>query len=139
MKQINKSRCWFSMIFPNIIICAVLADCGQKIDNKKFVIWWIWNYDTAIPQSRQRWSPRHPKRNNQVSQIMDFFIYGWNCCYFFLVDLPTWGVSLGQKLHPGGTFFGPCPFLRGLSQITFALRVGRWSEKLVVYYIKSAN
>ena len=29
--------------------------------------------------------------------------------------------------------------LRGLSQITFALRVGRWSEKSVVYYIKSAN
>ena len=29
--------------------------------------------------------------------------------------------------------------LRGLSQITFALRVGRWSEKHVVYYIKSAN
>ena len=28
---------------------------------------------------------------------------------------------------------------RGLSQITFALRVGRWSEKRVVYYIKSAN
>ena len=29
--------------------------------------------------------------------------------------------------------------LRGLSQITFALRVGRWSENRVVYYIKSAN
>jgi hypothetical protein len=29
--------------------------------------------------------------------------------------------------------------IRGLSQITFALRVGRWSEKRVVYYIKSAN
>ena len=29
--------------------------------------------------------------------------------------------------------------LRGLSQITFALRVGRWSGKDVVYYIKSAN
>ena len=29
--------------------------------------------------------------------------------------------------------------LRGLSQITFALRVGRWLEKRVVYYIKSAN
>ena len=28
---------------------------------------------------------------------------------------------------------------RGLSQITFALRVGRWSENRVVYYIKSAN
>ena len=28
---------------------------------------------------------------------------------------------------------------RGLSQITFAPRVGRWSEKHVVYYIKSAN
>ena len=28
---------------------------------------------------------------------------------------------------------------RGLSQITFALRVGRWSEKRVVYHIKSAN
>ena len=27
----------------------------------------------------------------------------------------------------------------GLSQITFALGVGRWSEKCVVYYIKSAN
>ena len=27
----------------------------------------------------------------------------------------------------------------GLSQITFALRVGRWSENHVVYYIKSAN
>ena len=26
-----------------------------------------------------------------------------------------------------------------LSQIMFALRVGRWSEKRVVYYIKSAN
>ena len=33
--------------------------------------------------------------------------------------------------------FGYC--IRGLSQITFALRVGRWSEKRVVYYIKSAN
>ena len=30
-------------------------------------------------------------------------------------------------------------YFRGLSQITFALRVGRWSEKRVVYYIKSAN
>ena len=29
--------------------------------------------------------------------------------------------------------------LRGLSQITFTFRVGRWSEKRVVYYIKSAN
>ena len=29
--------------------------------------------------------------------------------------------------------------VRGLSKITFALRVGRWSEKQVVYYIKSAN
>ena len=29
--------------------------------------------------------------------------------------------------------------IRGLSQITFAPRVGRWSEKRVVYYIKSAN
>ena len=27
----------------------------------------------------------------------------------------------------------------GISQIMFALRVGRWSEKRVVYYIKSAN
>ena len=26
--------------------------------------------------------------------------------------------------------------VRGLSKITFALRVGRWSEKRVVYYIK---
>ena len=32
-----------------------------------------------------------------------------------------------------------CGAVRGLSQITFALRVGRWSEKRVVYYIKSAN
>ena len=30
-------------------------------------------------------------------------------------------------------------WIRGLSQITFALRVGRWSEKRVVYFIKSAN
>ena len=30
-------------------------------------------------------------------------------------------------------------WFRGLSQITFALRVGRCSEKCVVYYIKSAN
>ena len=29
--------------------------------------------------------------------------------------------------------------VQGLLQITFALRVGRWSEKRVVYYIKSAN
>ena len=29
--------------------------------------------------------------------------------------------------------------VRELSQITFALGVGRWSEKRVVYYIKSAN
>ena len=29
--------------------------------------------------------------------------------------------------------------VRELSQITFALKVGRWSEKRVVYYIKSAN
>ena len=28
---------------------------------------------------------------------------------------------------------------RGLSQITFALGVGRWSERHVVYSIKSAN
>ena len=74
MKQINKSRCWFSMIFPNIIISAVLADCGQKIDNKKFVIWWILNYDAAIPQSCQRWSSGHSKRNNQVRQINGFFM-----------------------------------------------------------------
>ena len=33
----------------------------------------------------------------------------------------------------------PRTYIRGLSQITFALRVGRWSEKRVVYYIKSAN
>jgi len=39
--------------------------------------------------------------------------------------------------------FSTVPFtivlIRGLSQITFALMVGRWSEKRVVYYIKSAN
>ena len=33
----------------------------------------------------------------------------------------------------------PLKGVRGLSQIMFALRVGRWSEKRVVYYIKSAN
>ena len=90
MKQINKSRCWFSMIFPNIIISAVQANSGQKfgnrkfviwwiywsqkIDNKKFVIWWILNYDAAIPQSCQRWSSGHSKRNNQVRQINGFFM-----------------------------------------------------------------
>ena len=36
-------------------------------------------------------------------------------------------------------FFATIDSLRGLSQITFALRVVRWSEKRVVYYIKSAN
>ena len=30
---------------------------------------------------------------------------------FLLADLPTWGVSLGPKLHHGGRFFGPGPFL----------------------------
>ena len=29
--------------------------------------------------------------------------------------------------------------VRGLSQIMFALRVGRWSEKRVVHYIKSSK
>ena len=38
---------------------------------------------------------------------MDFFIYGWNCCQIFFGDLPTWGGTLGPKLHPGGGFFGP--------------------------------
>ena len=31
-----------------------------------------------------------------------------------------------------------CYSIRELSQITFALGVGRWSEKRKVYYIKSA-
>ena len=42
---------------------------------------------------------------------MDFFIYGWNCCQFFLADLPTWGGNLGPKLHPGDGFFGPWFFI----------------------------
>ena len=44
--------------------------------------------------------------------------------------------------QPGAFFCGNNDvifYVRGLSQITFALRVGRWSEKRVVYYIKSAN
>ena len=28
----------------------------------------------------------------------------------FLADMPTWGLSLGSKLHPKDGFFGPCPF-----------------------------
>ena len=43
-----------------------------------------------------------------MDYLMDFFIYVRNCYQFFLADLPT---CLGTKLHPGGEFFEPCPFL----------------------------
>ena len=51
---------------------------------------------------------------------------------------------INSNVHDQFTEFSENDFLleylvRGLSQITFALRVGRWSEKRVVYYIKSAN
>jgi hypothetical protein len=41
--------------------------------------------------------------------------------------------------NQGVNFITGGPPLRGLSQITFALGVGTWSEKRVVCYIKSAN
>ena len=36
----------------------------------------------------------------------------------FLADLPTLGLSLGPKLHPGVVFLGPCSFfnLKGSHQ-----------------------
>ena len=35
---------------------------------------------------------------------MDIFIYERKCFQFVLADLPTWGLSLEPKLHPGGGF-----------------------------------
>ena len=54
-----------------------------------------------------------------------------------LADLPTWGISLGPKLQPGGRFFGPRPFLilksshqdlpnKGSNFILSQLEVGHW-------------
>ena len=43
--------------------------------------------------------------------LMDFFIYGRNCCQFFLADFPTWGGNLGPILHPGGECFGSWFFI----------------------------
>ena len=68
---------------------------------------------------------------------MDFFIYGRNCCQFFLYDFPTWGGNLGPKLHPGGGFFGPWPVIilknshqdlsnEGSNFILSSLEVGHW-------------
>ena len=68
---------------------------------------------------------------------MDFFIYGRNCCQFFLTDFPTWGGNLRPKLHPGGGFFGPWYFIilknshqelsnEGSIFILSSLEVGHW-------------
>ena len=49
-------------------------------------------------------------------------------------------VSKLTKLSQGAiNYVRYLKIVRGLSQITFALGVGRWSEKRVVCYIKSAN
>jgi hypothetical protein len=70
---------------------------------------------------------------------MDFFIYGQNGCQFFLPDLPTWGLNLGQKLHPKakGGFLDHDLFLilksshqdlsnEGSNFILSPLEVGHW-------------
>ena len=64
------------------------------------------NYNIICRKRFGKWP--NPKT---VFLVMDFFIYGRNCCQTFLADLPTWGVSLGPKLHPGVGFFGTWPFL----------------------------
>ena len=48
-------------------------------------------------------------------------------------------LSLTAPFLTNHTIFWGLSYLGGLSQITLALRVGRWSEKRVVYFIKSAN
>ena len=59
---------------------------------------------------------------------------------YFLYTLPSkimgilLSVFLVSSLYIITTFN-----VRGLSQVTFALRVGRWSEKRIVCYIKRAN
>ena len=56
---------------------------------------------------------------------------------FFFGELPTWGGTLGPKLHAGGGFFGPQFFIilknsqknlsnEGLNFILSSLEVGHW-------------
>ena len=64
----------------------------------------------------------------------------------FLADLPTWGLSLGPKLHPGDGFFGPWPFLtlksshqdlsnEGSNFILSPLEVGHWVAQAQPFFI----
>ena len=46
----------------------------------------------------------------KVAYFMDFFDMDGTAINF-LTDLPTWGLSLGPKLHPGGGFSEPWSFL----------------------------
>ena len=78
--------------------------------------------------------------------LMDFFIYGRNCCHFF-----TWDLSLGPKLNPRDGCFGPWPFfnLKKLHQdlsneesnfILSPLEVGHWvalTQPFLTNYLKS--
>ena len=64
-----------------------------------------------------------------VDKKWDLLRISWITFKAKMVNVENIWVRLKQKFHWG---------LRGLSQITFALGVGRWSEKCVVYNIKSA-
>ena len=69
---------------------------------------------------------------------------------FFSAELPTWGVSLGPKLVPGGGFFGPWPFsifkssypdlsYEGSNFILSPLKVGHWvvqTQPFLTNYMK---
>ena len=80
----------------------------------------------------------------KLLQPYDWALFPPCNCFKPCLDNNSWKSS--QKLEKTFNFcIKSCPLyelnssVRGLSQITFALRVGRWSEKRVVYYIKSAN
>ena len=78
---------------------------------KKFVV----NQMLAITEKRSEMG-NHDENRASVC-VCNCWITSWTYLYMdgtaviFLAYLPTWGLSLGPKLHPGGGFFGTWPFL----------------------------
>ena len=82
------------------------------------------------PPSRYAEDPGGPEENFKSSVFLFYELSGKKSLYNDLGRLGILNVL----------FFSESNFThRELSQITFALGVGRWSEKHVVCYIKSAN
>ena len=51
----------------------------------------LWNQRNAVIRSNEKFYYHNGVKGvlELLSLLMDFFIYGQNCCQFFLADLPT--------------------------------------------------